>query len=160
MRRWWLAREASCTPSGDPPARKGERTSKITWIGGTHGDLLAVAKVVQDDLEAVATWAWVRVQLQRHVERHVFDLDLVVDVVVGGRDLSRRRRGEGWCQCTRCCVAAGGVVRVVGGGAGEFEVEEGRFDRCVPDVGLRSCSKGKLLPSFHFSKQQMGQAFR
>ncbi|CAG7962831.1 unnamed protein product, partial [Penicillium nalgiovense] len=50
-----------------------------------HGDLFAVAQIVDRDLEAVATWAGICVDLNIRVEGHVLDLDLVVDVqsVVG-----------------------------------------------------------------------------
>ena len=70
-----------------------------------YSNVLAIAKVVDVDFEAIATWAWVVVDLERFVEGHVlmkrdamlviwfkggggrtwevayFDLDLVVDVV-------------------------------------------------------------------------------
>jgi hypothetical protein len=46
----------------------------------THGDLFTVAQIVDCDLETIATWAGICVDLDIWVEGHVFDLDLIVDV--------------------------------------------------------------------------------
>lgn len=64
----------------------------------THGDVLAVLQVEDGDLEAVAAGARVVVELQRGVEGHVFDFDLVVDGVGVGHCcgcLAGRRDGVG-----------------------------------------------------------------
>lgn len=45
----------------------------------THGDFLPVSKIVDCNLEAVATWTWVVVDLDVGVEGHVFDFDFVVN---------------------------------------------------------------------------------
>lgn len=47
----------------------------------THGDILAVAQVVDGNLETVATGTRVVIYLQRGIKDHVFDLDLVVNRV-------------------------------------------------------------------------------
>lgn len=47
---------------------------------GTHGDFFAVAQIVDCDLEAVATWARICVDLDIWIEGHILDLDLVIDV--------------------------------------------------------------------------------
>jgi len=74
--------------------------------GGTHSDLLAVAEVVQQNLKAVAAGTRVRVQLQRRVECHIFDFDLVVDgrLVVGGHLTCADADMQGDCSCAgRLC---------------------------------------------------------
>lgn len=53
---------------------------------GTHGDILAIAEIVDEYLKAVATRARIGVELSDRVKVHVLDLYLVVDgslVVVG-----------------------------------------------------------------------------
>jgi hypothetical protein len=67
-----------------------EYDSDHETAAGTDGDLLSIAQIRDPDLEAVAAWARVVVDLQGGVEGHVFDLDFVVDVqLVGG----------GHCEC-------------------------------------------------------------
>lgn len=39
----------------------------------------AVSKVINCDLEAVATWAWIVINLNVRVKGHIFDLDFIVD---------------------------------------------------------------------------------
>ena len=45
---------------------------------GADGGVFAVAQVPEGDLEPVATWAWVVVELEGGVECHVFDFYFVV----------------------------------------------------------------------------------
>lgn len=46
---------------------------------GTDSNVLLIAQIVEGDLELVATWARVRVELLGLVKSHVLDLDLIVD---------------------------------------------------------------------------------
>jgi hypothetical protein len=46
---------------------------------GTNGDFFTLAEIIDRDLESVATWAWVMVDLKDGVEGHVFDFNFVVD---------------------------------------------------------------------------------
>lgn len=46
---------------------------------GANGDFLSIAKIIDHNLESVATRAWVMVELGDGVEGHIFDFDLVVD---------------------------------------------------------------------------------
>lgn len=81
----------------------------------TDSDILAVAQVIDRDLEAVAARARVVVDLQCWVKGHVLDLDLVVDrlrhggcVWVVGRCVllnDERERGS--------CLFGGGVVQTL-----------------------------------------------
>ena len=60
---------------------------------GADSDILLVAKVVQSNLEAIATGTRVVVELESLIEGHVFDLNLIVDgqiLVVGHDDVCRR----------------------------------------------------------------------
>lgn len=87
-----------CPPWEDRPIQKesisGVHTLKPLDIGtyqvkdnanhqtaaGTHRDLLAIAQIIDANLEAVAAWARERVNLHGRVEGHVFDFDLIVYV--------------------------------------------------------------------------------
>jgi hypothetical protein len=48
----------------------------LKTAAGTHSNLLAVAQVVNCDLEAVAAGAWVVVDLENRIEDHVLAMAL------------------------------------------------------------------------------------
>jgi len=98
-----------------------------------HSDLLAIAQIIDANLEAVAAWARVRIDLHGRVEGHVFDLDLIVDVEAFVRHfvvLSSRER----------------EIRVVSFVEGNSKSQEHRFGGEQKMAG-RSCDYEIVYPN-------------
>jgi hypothetical protein len=73
-------------------------------------DVLAIPEICDVDLETVATWTGVVVDLQCLVECHILNFNLIIDIeLVGGillglRGVRRGRKGSGRCGGgDRCC---------------------------------------------------------
>jgi hypothetical protein len=76
-------------------SNKIENDSDHQATARAYGNILFVAQVIDANREAVAARAWVVVNLKSFVERHVFDLNLIVNGIffVGHlRGLLQRRR--------------------------------------------------------------------
>lgn len=55
-----------------------ENHTNLQAAARADSNLIAISQVFNEYLEAIATWAWIVVDLEGRIEGHIFYLDLIV----------------------------------------------------------------------------------